>query len=97
MPLTEKVFVRRLFLCSLVLRITAVIFLYIIFTAETGAPFEYNAVDSLFYHRTAQKIADHFTQGDFKVMNYTAGIAFSDLGFNIYLGILYALFGPSRC
>ncbi|KIC93564.1 hypothetical protein [Flavihumibacter solisilvae] len=95
LQLPEKDFIKRLFLSALVIRVLAVVFFYFFFIAATGIAFEYNPVDSLFYHRTAQKIADHFQQGDFQVMSYTAGITFSDLGFNIYLGALYALFGPS--
>ena len=57
--------------------------------------FEYNAVDSHFYHQTAIKIASHFSKGDFNISDYTSGISFSDLGFNVYLGFIYTIFGPS--
>ncbi len=93
--LHDKAFIHQLFVCSLISRVFSVIFLYFFFEWQTGQPFEYNAVDSHFYHETAVKIASHFSNADFRISNYTAGIKFSDLGFNIYLGIIYTIFGPS--
>jgi 4-amino-4-deoxy-L-arabinose transferase-like glycosyltransferase len=86
---------RLLFLASVLLRITSVFVLYYFYSGTTGEPFEFNAVDSKFYHETAIVVARHLNAGNFQFNTYLSHMGFSDRGFNIYLGILYYLFGPS--
>jgi len=93
--LPETKFIWWLLISACTIRITAAISLYYFYISETGAPFEYHAVDSLFYHRSAIIIAQHFSQMDFNVNNFLPGVSFSDQGYNIFLGAVYTFFGPS--
>ncbi len=90
-----RAFEWRLFLFALFIRITAAVALYFFYISETGVPFEYNAVDSLFYHRTAITVSQHLRQFDFNFSSYLSGISFSDQGYNIFLGTIYTFFEPS--
>jgi len=85
----------RLLLVALSIRIAAAVSFYFFYLSETGVPFEYNAVDSLFYHRTAITVSQHLRQMDFNFSSYLSGVSFSDQGYNIFLGSVYAIFGPS--
>ncbi len=85
----------RLLLVALFIRIAAAVAFYFFYLSETGVPFEYNAVDSLFYHRTAITVSQHLRQMDFNFSSYLSGVSFSDQGYNIFLGLVYAMFGPS--
>lgn len=87
-------FEAKLFGCSLLIRIIAAVSLYYFYYRETGQPFEYYAVDSKFYHHHAVKIAEQIRLMDFNIMEYLEDLPFSDRGYNVYLGIIYSIFGP---
>jgi hypothetical protein len=84
-----------LFITSLAVRVTAALALYFFYKMQTGEPFEPQAIDSKFYHYTAIQIAQHFRQMDFHISGYLSELSFSDQGYNIFLGVLYSVFGPS--
>lgn len=89
----EKIFVRKLLITALLLRFAAVIALYFFYQYTTGVPFEFNAVDSLFYHERASELARHFRLNDYNADALLGDLSFSDKGYNIYLGIIYSIFG----
>lgn len=91
--LPAKIFIRKLFVAALLLRVIAVVALYYYFKYTTGVPFEFNAVDSLFYHERASELARHFRINDFNADALMNDLGFSDKGYNIYLGIIYTIFG----
>lgn len=93
--LSETQFSRQLLAWALVSRIISTFLLYGFYLWQTGEPFEYHAVDSKFYHETGMLVAAHFRHLDFNVSEYLSGMGFSDRGYNIYLGCIYALFGNS--
>lgn len=93
--LQDRKFEWYLFLSALFIRIAATASLFMFNLHETGSPFEYNAVDSLFYHRTATIVSQHLMQLDFNFSSYLSGVSFSDQGYNLFLGSIYAVFGPS--
>ena len=90
----EKRFVRKIFWIAFSLRLIWVILSYFYYTNVTGVPFEYGAADSIGYHEEAKWLADepwsvawdyYFGPGSFGV---------SDVGYPLYLTVLYKIFGP---
>ena len=86
-------FVESLFILAVFLRLGWVAFSYFYYTKYTGIPFEFGAADSVGYHEEAVwlagerwKIAMEYYFGP-----YSNGI--SDVGYPLYLTILYKIFG----
>lgn len=92
--LPANLFSRRLVVTSLLIRLAATIGLYYFYQYRTGYPFEFYAVDSVFYHERAKLMADEFSRMNFDINSLTKDLEFSDKGYNIYLGFIYYLFGP---
>ena len=90
---SEKVFLKKLFIAALVLRVIWVIVSYFFYDAVTGQPFEFQARDSIGYHGDAVWLAGEpwSTMGIYLFGNY---IGFSDSGYPLYLTIIYKIFGP---
>lgn len=89
-----KSFVRHLFWWALSLRIAFVIFSYFFYINETGIPFEYHAADVLFYDEMGRYGASCLDSGQFDLytrLKIYSGSAFSDLGYPIYLSVVYFL------
>jgi hypothetical protein len=93
--LHEAAFNRRLLWTSLAIRLVAMLGLYYFYQHQTGQPFEFYAVDSIFYHEKGLFIADNFRHGNFDIARMTNDLEFSDKGYNIYLGTVYYLTSPS--
>lgn len=91
---TVHKFSKKLFITSLLIRLVAAAGLYFFYQYRTGAPFEFYAVDSIFYHSKAQFIAANFSKANFDITALTRDLEFSDKGYTIYLGFIYYLFGP---
>ena len=87
-------FVRYSFLIALVLRCVWVIASYYFYIHNTGAPFEYDAADSIGYHLDAEWLAGEPWSA---TGNYLFGgvQAYSDSGFFLYLTIIYKIFGSN--
>ena len=86
-------FVESIFILALFIRLGWVAFSYFYYTKYTGIPFEFGAADSIGYHEEAVwlagerwKIAMEYYFGP-----YSNGI--SDVGYPLYLTILYKIFG----
>ena len=92
--LSDRVFLQRMFIWAFSLRLIWVVFSYFYYTKATGMPFEYAAADSLGYHREAEWLAGEpwSTTWDYYFGNGFNGI--SDVGYPLYLTVLYKLFGP---
>jgi hypothetical protein len=88
-------FVFKLFFITALLRITAALVLYFFYLQETGEPFEYNAVDSKYYHLTALTVSKYISQGNYTFFTQLSDAGFSDRGFSIFLGFIYYLSGGS--
>ena len=88
----EKRFALNLFYVALGIRLIWVIASYNYYIAEIGHPFEHGAADSLGYHDEAQWLAG---MGWPAIWEYYFGsFGISDVGYPLYLTILYKLFGP---
>lgn len=90
----EKVFIQKLFWIAAGIRLVWVIVSYFYYNSVTGGPFEIDAADSMGYHEEAVWLAGsdwsmawwyYFGEGAHGV---------SDIGYPLYLTVLYKIFGP---
>lgn len=98
MGLKPKVFVRNLYLLSFFLRIAWVIISYGLYQSWTGTPFSIGAADELFYDEVAHYAADLMRNGNWNIysnISRYSGASFSDMGYPIYLSIIYYIFFDS--
>ena len=98
MGLKLKVFVRNLFLLSFFLRIAWVIISYGLYQSWTGTPFSIGAADELFYDNVAHYAANLMHNGNWNIysnISRYSGASFSDMGYPIYLSIVYYMFFDS--
>lgn len=89
----RKSFILYIFLVSVALRLAWVIFSYFYYTKVTGAPFEYDAADSIGYHEEASWLADNPWSVAWGWFFGEAFHGISDMGYPLYLTILYRIFG----
>lgn len=89
----EKVFLRRLFWIALGIRLVWTIVSYFYYISVTGQPFEVGALDSVGYHEEARWLAlsDWSVAWDYYFGEGAHG--FSDVGYPLYLTVLYKIFG----
>ncbi len=85
----------RLFLASAVIRIIYVLFSYLFYDMMTGAPFEFSPGDSLWYHDMGCLGADIVWGADVKWSVFFEGVSLTDLGYPVWLTIVYSLTGKS--
>ncbi len=93
--LPEKRFLQQLFTIAVVIRLIWVVFSYYYYIEVTGRPFEFGAADSAGYHGEAEWLASEPWR---VVMDYYLGpgsYSVSDVGYPLYLTILYKIFGTS--
>ena len=88
----EKEFVKKLFWVAVGLRLVWVLFSYYYYIQTTGQPFEFGAADSLGYHDEAVWLAD--SSWSFVWDYYFGSFGVSDIGYSLYLTVLYKIFGP---
>jgi len=98
MGLKPKVFTRNVFLLSFVLRVIWVILSYGLYQSWTGTPFSIDAADEFFYNEMGQYGAELLRNGQwdiYKPLEKYGEVAFSDMGYPIYLSFLYYIFFDS--
>lgn len=92
-------FAKKLFWSAFALRVVWVIVSYLLYNQWTGTPFSPNAADELYYQVMAEYAASEMRNGDFNIYavikRYSPGNAFSDMGYPIYLSIIYWIFNDS--
>lgn len=92
--LPEKTYLKYLFEAALIIRLAWVIISYFYYQSATGIPFEFDARDSVGYHEEAKWLAG----SDWSMTwDYYFGSQFhgtSDVGYPLYLTIVYKIFGP---
>ncbi len=91
---SDKEFVRLIFISAVVIRLIWVVVSYFYYIKVTGIPFEYGAADSIGYHEEAKWLTE---EGWGKVWEYYFGpmaSGISDVGYPLYLTVLYNIFGP---
>lgn len=90
-------FTQKLFWVAFFLRTIWVIISYALYHNWTGTAFSIDAADELFYNDIAQYAASMMRNGDWNIYNniqdYSGGTQFSDMGYPIYLTVVYWIFG----
>lgn len=91
---SEKNFLKYLFQSALIIRLVWVVTSYFFYLSWTGLPFEFDAHDAMGYHEEAKWLAG----SDWSMTwDYYFGSQFhgtSDVGYPLYLTIIYKIFGP---
>lgn len=92
-------FSKRLFWGAFALRVVWVLISYFLYNQWTGTAFSIDAADELFYDEMGHYGASLMRDGNFAIYNpmvkYAGDITFSDMGYPIYLSILYYIFFDS--
>ena len=90
-------YITNVFSIAFVLRVIWVVVSYYYYIHITGLPFELDAADSIGYHEEAQEIAA-LSWSDVFLYSFGPRMAehgISDVGYPLYLSIIYRIFGPS--
>lgn len=98
MCLSPRTFAKRLFGTALGIRVVYVLFSYWFYLLMTGTPFEFRAADVGFYNEMGRYGASLLRDGKWNIipkMQEYAGMAYSDMGYPLYLAIVYFLTGDS--
>ena len=90
----ERDYLRYVFWAAFVLRLIWVIASYFYYFNLTGRPFEVDTADAVGYHREAEWLASEpwSVEWDYYFGRKSMGI--SDVGYPLYLTVLYRIFGP---
>ena len=97
--ISQKRFTKNIFWIGFVLRVIWVLISYWLYYEWTGKPFGIDAGDEIFYDDVGHFGASLLREGNWKIydplIEYSGTIAFSDMGYPIYLSIIYWVFGDS--
>lgn len=90
-------FTQKLFWTAFFLRTVWVVISYVLYQNWTGTAFSIDAADELFYNDVAQYAANMMRDGNWdiysNIQDYASGTQFSDMGYPIYLTVVYWIFG----
>lgn len=92
--LSEKQFIKNVFILALSIRLVWVVASYFYYTDAMGTPFGFEIFDAVGYHETAVWLAESPWSTAFEYFFNTPGVAYSDAGYPLYLTVLYKAFGP---
>lgn len=90
----EKSFVGYVFGLALALRLLWVIASYYYYIEVTGIPFEVNSADAVGYHKEAEWLASERWSTTWNYYFGPQATGISDVGYPLYLTVLYKAFGP---
>lgn len=94
--LDTKRFLYLVFFTALGIRVVYAVAMCYYFYFQTGFPFEYDAGDSLSYHKTSVFLAQCVREGHvlyvFQYLHATT-MGFSDQGYSLWLTLIYTVFG----
>ena len=95
-----KSFVKKLFWTSLLIRVAFVLISYWLYYEWTGTAFSINAEDEDFYDKLARVGSELLREGNWRIYDpivyYTGGqVSFSDMGYPLYLSLIYWIFNDS--
>lgn len=90
----ERIYLKYLFQAAVIIRLAWVVISYFYYKSATGMPFEFDAADSIGYHEEATWLAtsDWSVTWDYYFGSQFHGV--SDVGYPLYLSLLYRVFGP---
>ena len=91
----EKRFEKRIFMIAFFPRIIWIFLLYTIFKQTYGDAFGFENADATYYDSLGQFVADLIKSGNFhfydEIAKYSGNPDISDMGYGIYLGLIYML------
>ena len=94
-----KTFIKNVFWLGFALRVAWVIISYLLYQKWTGTAFTIDAADELFYDDMGHYGASLMREGNFAIYDpltkYAGDVQFSDMGYPIYLSIIYYIFFDS--
>ena len=94
-----KTFIKNVFWLGFALRVAWVIISYLLYQKWTGTAFTIDAADEVFYDEMGRYGASLMRDGNFAIYDpltkYAGKVAFSDMGYPIYLSIVYFIFFDS--
>ena len=94
-----QAFIKNIFWIGFILRVIWVLISYWLYYEWTGVPFSIGAADEWEYHNLALYGSSLIREGDWNIFadiqRYGGDITFSDMGYPIYLSIIYWIFGDS--
>lgn len=96
--ISPQTYAKRLFWMAFGIRVVYVLFSYWFYLFMTGTPFEFGAADVGFYDEMGRYGASLLRDGKWNLvpeMQKYAGMAFSDMGYPLYLAVVYLLTGDS--
>lgn len=91
--LHPDVFVRKLFVTSLIIRLVYMVFAYFFYDAMTGQPFMFHSADEQFYYAMSKVWSEHGLGGLRREMEM-AIVNFSDSGEIYWAAFICKIFGP---
>lgn len=94
---TQRYFQYVVFFVGLGIRLCVMIVLYVVFYDITGTSFDVEAIDALSYHDMGLKVARQIGEGklDLYVLSRGGRVAFDDMGYGLFLGLMYFIFDKS--
>lgn len=96
---STKLFIKKLFYSSLIIRMSWVFISYVFFLEMTGQPFDFGAADSLLYDELGRVGSELISNGVLNVFpgldKYAGGLGFSDSGYPTYVSFIYFFTGKS--
>lgn len=93
--LSNKQYEKKLFWTSLWIRFAWVIFSFFFYSSLSGDPFEFEAGDSKGYHGEALWLLGLVQDGKWEQYKLYIGKNYSDMGYPIYLALIYSVVGES--
>ena len=90
----EGLYLRYIFILALVIRVVWVIASYYYYIDFTGIPFEYATADALGYHNEARWLSADDWSLTWRYYFGEGSTGISDVGYPLYLSVLYRIFGP---
>ena len=94
LKLPSRQFAWQLFGSALSLRLVWVVVSYFFYLEATGGPFEFEAADAMGYHEEAEWLASVPWQVAMEYYFGPAATGVSDVGYPLYLTLIYKIFGP---
>ncbi len=93
---SDKRFEKKIFWFSFAIRLVYMALIYFIFQLTYGDAFGFEGGDTTFYDASAKNVASLIVNGQFDEIAFVfKDVDASDMGYAIYLGILYSLTGSS--
>ncbi|MCQ2336036.1 MAG: hypothetical protein MJ010_02500 [Paludibacteraceae bacterium] len=89
---TDKRFEKKIFWASFAIRFVWMTLIYIVFQTEYDNAFGFENGDATFYSDSAKNVASLIINGQFdEIVSIFGDMDISDIGYAIYLGLVYAL------